>query len=207
MKDLLLMGNETIDRLIPGEVRFAESMAPETRTEEEAAAMYFFMLSHFVADACMPCHCDGRKLAGYDKGLHKELEAHWSKNIGTYFEKDNLLRDDPNLDCAKVLRQARNIDDTFGLDFGDTGVPELIEDHDVWLEMVYQCRASFALASIIAPYKLYPYDNPNARAPFDEVLNEANPGLLVEVDRIVLHDAVLNTAIIWKHVWNRVSKE
>ena len=71
MKDLLLMGNKRVDSLIPGEIRFAQYMDPKMRTTEEAAAMYFFMLSHFIADTCMPCHCDGRRLAGYSKGLHK----------------------------------------------------------------------------------------------------------------------------------------
>lgn len=214
MKDLLLMGNQEIDRLIPGNVRFAQYMAPETRTQEEAAAMYFFMLSHFIADVSMPCHCDGRKLAAYDEGLHKELEAHWSRKVGTGFEKRNLLRNDLHLtpaetraDSNQVLQQARDIDSKFDLNFGQPSIPDLRRGHDVWLEVVNLCRASFAVASIIAPHQQYPYDNPRARAPFEAVLGDANRQLLEDVNRAVMHDAVLNTAIVWKHIWNKISKE
>lgn len=92
LKDLILMGDPDVQELLPGAAPgFLKWMATETRTQDEATAMYFFMLSHFVADASMPCHCDARALAGYSNGLHKELEAHWSKQIGTAFDK---------VDCA-----------------------------------------------------------------------------------------------------------
>jgi hypothetical protein len=214
LKDLLLMGNETIDQLIPGAISFLKYMIQSTRTREEAAAMYFFMLSHFIADACMPCHCDGRKLAAYAEGLHKELEAHWSRKVGTGFEKKKLLppellqapeRIGENVD--DVLEQARNIDSKFNLDFSLTQVPDLNPGQDVWLAAINLCRASFAVASIIAPYRQYPYDDPDARAPFETVLDTGDKKRLKEVNQIVMHDAVLNTAIIWKHIWNKVSKD
>ncbi len=214
MKDLLLMGDERVDHLIPGDIRFAQYMVPETRTQEEAAAMYFFMLSHYMADACMPCHCDGRKLAAYSEGLHKELEAHWSRKVGTGFEKRNLLpkalladRERIHEDSDEVLGQARAIDSKFGLDFKQTTVPDLHRGHDVWLEVINLCRASFAVASIIAPYGQYRYDDPEARAPFKTVLGHSKRQLLEDVDRTVMYDAVLNTAIVWKHIWNKVSQE
>lgn len=212
LKDLLLMGNPEIDRLIPGAVRFAKHIDPKARTEEEAAAMYFFMLSHFLADVCMPCHCDGRKLAGYSRGLHKELEAHWSRKVGTGFEKKKLLQPNAQLtprqagaDAKQILQKARDIDQRFGLYFGNTSVPDLRPGHDVWLEVVNLCRASFAVASIIAPPRQYPYDNPRARAPFKTVLGPGQQKLLEDVNHIVMHDAVLNTTIVWKHIWKKVS--
>jgi len=212
MKDLLLMGNPRIDQLIPGRVRFAQYMDPKTRTEEEAVAMYFFMLSHFVADASMPCHCDGRYLAGYARGLHKELEAHWSRKVGTGFEKANLLQPDTVLtdaqaraDASRVLERARDVGAKFNLDFKNS-VPGLRPKHDVWLELVDLCRASFAVASIIAPPAQYPYHS-KRKAPFKTVFSGANGQLLKEVNKAVLHDAVLNTAIVWKHVWNKVAAE
>jgi hypothetical protein len=214
MKDLLLMGDERVDHLIPGDIRFAQYMVPETRTREEATAMYFFMLSHFVADACMPCHCDGRKLAAYSEGLHKELEMHWSREVGIGFEKTSLLpkalladRERIHEDCAEVLQQARAIDTQFGLDFTQTSVPDLAPNHDIWLEVINLCRASFAIASIIAPYRQYPYNDSKARAPFDTVLGPDKRQLLEDVDRTAVYDAVLNTAIIWKHIWKKVSAE
>jgi hypothetical protein len=206
MKDLLLLGDQQIDDLIPGEPHFAKDMAPELRTRHEAAAMYFFMLSHFVADVCMPCHCDGRKLSDYENGLHKEMEKHWSDKVGTEFEKDNLLKD--GVDSEQVIEQARNIDSKFDLHFSEpVSIPDIQSGHDVWLEAIYLCRASFAVASIIAPYQTYPYDDSKTKAPFDVVLGGGKEQILASLDQAVMHDAVLNTAIIWKHIWNKVSAE
>lgn len=205
LKDLLLMGDQRIDQLIPGDIGFIQFMDSEARTREEAAAMYFFMLSHFVADVCMPCHCDGRKLSGYDGGLHKELETHWSKKVGIGFEKGNLLKKDADND--QILQQAREIDKQFNLSFGQILISDLPQSHDAWLEAVYLCRASFAIASIIAPYQKYPYDDSQKKAPFDVVLGKGNEQVLAAVDQTVIHDAILNTAIIWKHIWSKVSKE
>lgn len=205
MKDLLLLGDQKIDQLIPGEVRFLADMAPESRTNEEAASLYFFMLSHFVADVCMPCHCDGRTLSGYGNGLHKELEDHWSKKVGKQFEKKNMLRE--SLDSHQMLEFARDVDDKFCLNFKGTTIPDLKKGHDAWLEAIYLCRASFAVASIIAPYKTYSYEHSEATAPFDVVFGGDRRNMLAALDQTVLHDAVLNTAIMWKHIWNKVSKD
>jgi len=201
LKDLLLMGDEQVDHLIPGEIRFAQYLAPELRTREEAAAAYFFMLSHFVADAHMPCHCDGRKLAGYDKGLHKELESYWSRKVGTNFEKKYLLGDDFG---TNILQVARNVDAKIDLVFDNEPLPDINKKHDIWLEAVYLCRATFAMASIIAPCSKYPYGG-NQRAPFSTLFADDNKQLLDEMSSTVMHDAVLSTAIIWKHLWNKVS--
>jgi len=205
LKDLLLLGDQRIDRLIPGDIRFARYMDTELRTRVEAAAMYFFMLSHFIADVCMPCHCDGRNLAGYERGLHKELEAHWSKKVGSRFEKKNLLKEGG--DTKQIFQEAREIDSQFELHFGQGPIPDLHPGHDIWLDAIYLCRASFAIASIIAPYQTYAYDDPQITAPFDVVLGKGKEEALSAIDRTVMYDAILNTAIIWKHIWNKVSKE
>ena len=43
-------------------------------------ALFLFMLSHYVADAHMPLHCDSRKFSeGGD--LHARLEAGWEKEV------------------------------------------------------------------------------------------------------------------------------
>jgi len=214
MKDLLLMGDREVDALIPGDLRFARYLHDDIRTAAAAAAAYYFMLSHFVADICMPCHCDARKLSAYGEGLHKELEAHWSRTVGTAFEKKNLCVDQGGLsgserkaDSEQILAMARFKDDAFGVRFSGAEIPDLHKGHDIWLEAIHLCRASFAIASIIAPCDQYPYGDKNARALFDTVLGDANPELMAAIDHMVMHDAVLNTALFWKHIWNKVSKE
>jgi hypothetical protein len=214
LKDLLLLGDERIDALIPGKPCFLKDMDDGARTREAAAAMYFFMLSHFLADASMPCHCDGRLLAKYEQGLHKELEKYWSGKVGTGFEKKNLLTDPPPgqtldealADSAAVLQEARGLDGKFNLNF-QPSIPDLNPGHDIWLEVIHLCRASFAVASIIAPYRDFPYDNREPTAPFDKLLGGGNKQLLESLSQVVMHDAILNTAIVWKHIWSKLSKK
>jgi len=214
LNDLLLLGNQRIDQQLPGSVRFLNDMVPKARTQEEAAVMYFFMLNHFIADASMPCHCDGRKLSSYDAGLHKEMEKHWSRKIETGFDKKNLLKDISSLtteeidsDSKQIIQQSRDIDIKFDLHFNVVTIPDLIQGQDVWQELIYICRASFAIACIIAPPQQYSFSKLLARAPYSVVLGKANKSLEIDIDRVTMHDAVINTAIAWKHIWYKVSKE
>ena len=196
--DQLILGDTRVARLVPGEVKFAKNLHTDARSRSEQVATYFFMLSHFVADACQPCHSDARRLSGYSKGLHKELEGHWSKKVSTYFSKKKLR--ETNDSTTKILNTARAVDSQFNVTFDNT-VPDIIA-RDTWLEVVALCRASFAVASILAPPQSYPYDS-NLLTTFNEVFfgTDADPALLPELDQAIMHDAVLNIAMIWKEVW------
>ena len=205
LKDLLLMGDDEVYSLIPHKNDYMNLIDAEARTREEAAALYFFMLSHFAADSCMPCHCDARKLSSYaGRELHHKLENHWSGIVGKGFERSNLLHTTATDD--QILQQAREVDVRFGLQFNPGALPDLGKDHDEWLENMFVCRASFAMASIIAPYKDFPYDNTGPAAKYNALLGNGKAALLQKVDQAVLHDAIWNTAIYWKHVWNTVEE-
>jgi hypothetical protein len=159
------------------------------------------MAARRLADASMPCHCDERDLADYGAGLHKQIEKHWGDKVGAYFDKKQLLStaDSP----AAILEKARAVDPVFGISFA-TPIPEL-RDRDVWYEMVNVCRGSFALASIAVPHAEYNYKPAEQKlAPFNTVFgNDKGKAMLVEVDRVSLHDAVLNVAVVWKSIWGK----
>jgi hypothetical protein len=200
--DMLILGNPAVQALVPGRVGFIRKVHEATRCSEGQAALFFFMLSHFIADALMPCHCDERDLSDYAKGLHMEWERDWSKKVGTYFDEKKLARDTVN--DEDILTKAAEIDDEFGINFQDQ-VPDMKSD-DVWEEIVMVCRASFALASIVAPPDHYPYKPaPQIMAPFETLFKQDQNGedLLNEINRVIMHDAVLNVAIIWKHIWSK----
>jgi hypothetical protein len=205
MRDLLIMGDETVDKLLPGDVSFAEDIDKNARTQDEQVALYLFMLSHFVADSCMPCHCDARKLAGYSNGLHKELEEAWSDVVGAKFDDEELLPESLSISPDEILGESRKIGKKFGVTFKSNAVPNPIEK-DVWKEIVNVCRGSFAVASIIAPPGQYPYGDDKARAPFKTVFGNAQSQKFVDMSKMVMHDAVLNNAIVWRHIWTKASK-
>ena len=154
-------------------------------------------MSHFVADACMPCHMDARKLSGYSKGLHKELEAHWSKLVGTYFDKKKLFVS--NATANTILNRAREIDQKFNVT-----LPNQIADlknGDIWLELMMICRASFALICTMAHPDDYPYTSQKL-AKYETLFGDVQgKAFLKEIDKMIIHDAILNIAIAWKHVW------
>jgi hypothetical protein len=124
--------------------------------------------------------------------------------VGNGFERANLLNTTATDD--QLFQQARGVDAHFGLQFDPGPLPDLVKGHDEWLEDMFVCRASFAMASIIAPYKDYPYDNTGPKAKYKSLLGNGQAALLQKVDQAVLHDAIWNTAIFWKHVWNTIEE-
>ncbi len=205
LRDLLLLGNQKIDSLLPGRLKSLKYIIDECRTEEETAAMFFFMLSHFMADATMPCHCDGRDLARAKGKLHSQLEHHWSRLVPDTFDEDNLLHASSRPGPTAVLRAARRLDQDLGITF-TSSIPRLKPKHDIWLEAVYVCRASFSLSSIIAHPDDYPYTGRKLPR-FNDLLGFFNDTATTEIYTLSLHDAVVNTAVAWKHVWTKASKK
>ncbi|MHC4435454.1 MAG: hypothetical protein ACYTBS_26795 [Planctomycetota bacterium] len=204
MQDLLIMGEDTVDKLLPGKVSFAKHIDKHARTQQEQVALYFFMLSHFVADACMPCHSDVRRLAGYSRGLHNKLESEWSKLVGTRFDKKKLLPASLSISPNQILKNARDVDSKFDNMSFAKAIPNLVAG-DVWLEVINICRGSFAVASIIVSPKKYPYAG-KKNAPFATVFGNADSQKFKAMSKMVMHDAVLNNAIIWRHIWKKASK-
>ena len=207
LRDLLLVGDKKVDNLVPGKVKFLKDVDPQACTHCQQAALYMFMLSHFLADACMPCHCDGRKCAGYSAGWHNEWESNWSEKVGTAFDQKKLIPHSGSAPSAgDILKQARAVDGQdgqFSLTFNDA-IPVIPKGRDIWLETVDMCRASFALAQIAAPTDQW---GPEVEsAPFIKVFGNGGQTTLENMNRAILHDAVVNTAMVWNYLWSKVSK-
>ncbi len=198
--DQLILGDKKVAALVPGKVSFANRLDMNARSRMEEVAMYCFMLSHFVADSCQPCHCDARILSAYSNGLHKEMESEWSKIVGTYFDKKKYLK---NTETAyKVLQESRAVDTRFDIQFSNN-VPDM-QAKDAWLEIINVCRASFAVASVLVPPGNISYKS-KKKTSFDEVFksDDSAPELLPDFNRMVMHDAVMNIAILWKSLWSK----
>lgn len=200
IKDMLLLGNEQVDILLPGKISFINDIDSKARASSESITFHMMMLSHFIADSCMPCHCDNRDIADYAQGLHKEWENDWSKRIGNKFSDKYIKQSDDNYD---ITEESRKIDSKFGICFSNN-IPDLV-CADVWLEFINVCRASFAISSIVAPPDIYPYGKKKDTAPFKTVFSDAY--LLDNINSVLLHDAVINTAMVWKHIWNKCAKD
>ncbi len=212
LKDLLTMGEPAVTALLPKHPNQLTGMDPSACSSDEQLALYFFMLSHFVADTAMPCHCDARKLAGYDKGVHNALETRWSEMVGAEFDKEKFPEGRPSDD---ILDDAINAGAQNGIDFPEKKIPN-IKAKDVWYETVNLARASFAISSILVPPNAYPYpkltdakkNGKKAKKTAEKTTSlkkimETKEGedLVKELDKVILHDGVLNIAMVWKDVW------
>jgi hypothetical protein len=200
--DQILLGDTTVRTIIPYQVDFLDRLPIGIRYNSGQAALFFFMLSHFIADSLMPCHCDDRDLSDYDAGLHKELEAHWSDKIVDTFDEEKITGSD--YDNEKILDLAQTVDTNFNVSFNNQVLP--LKSQDVWEEVVMLCRASFAVASIIAPPDAFPYKpGSQVKTTFNQLFRQgqANQALLAELDRAVMHDAVVNVAMFWKDIWKK----
>jgi hypothetical protein len=157
------------------------------------------MLSHFVADACMPCHCDKRDLNDYDNGLHKEWEAAFAKMLGNSFDKKNIL--DPKNAGISLTDEARKAGLRNQMQFPDA--IEDIKNYDLWEETVVQARASFALMNILMPESKIPFGSKTLTT-YEEVFTD--PVLENTINRMMLQDAVYNIAQVWKEIWKKLEK-
>lgn len=210
MLDLLVLGNKEMCDHMSRAAIAAAYVDPTAFTAEAQAVFHFFILSHLVADSCMPCHCDARPLSTSGNKLHEKIEEHWSSVVRkTYSGKCKVPpRDKPTAaeirafgDC--VAANVTDVDTAFGIQFAQQPqVPSLGKNNDVWLELMQVCRASFAIASIIVDYRQFKYKDTGLTLFKDVFADEAKWD---EFSRTILHDAVLNVAMVWKHIWQRVN--
>ncbi|MBI5529304.1 MAG: hypothetical protein HY897_23515 [Deltaproteobacteria bacterium] len=153
LTDQLILGERPVTNRIPRKFALSSMVSPDERTRAEQLALFFFMQSHFVADACMPCHCDKRAISSYAGRLHPQWELMIERIVGEGFDGDRVERchDRPR----ELLDAARKVDSRAGITFA-LPIPEP-KGGDLWKDAVAVCRASFAVASIVAPPSEFPY--------------------------------------------------
>lgn len=195
--DLLLLGDRKVRRHCSNTLTSRVEYPDGAETQEVQIAVYFFMLSHFVADATMPCHADARKLASYKGTLHAQWESHLDSLVASFPEPDALSRLPP----ARILARAQR---AFPIDL-PRKIPRLPDNRDIWTEVIMLCRAAFAVNVLVAPFASYPPSS--SRLPTFEQLfpGGAEDERLAEISHAILHDAVLSVAMVWKDLWIRVN--
>lgn len=197
--DLLLLGDRQTRKHCKKTLTARVDFPDGAETRELQAAVYFFMLSHFIADSEMPCHADARKLASYETTLHAQWEEHLDSLLAGFPEPGELAGHTP----AQLLRRAER---ALPLDLPPT-IPRLSAGGDIWTEVIMLCRAAFAVNVLVAPLEAYPPGS-TRRPTFEQLFpGGAADERLATVSHAILHDAVLSVAMVWKALWGRVSGE
>lgn len=160
-------------------------------------ALMYFVLSHYIADAHMPLHCDMRD-ASFDqnrrifKGFHPKLESYWESNIPgslVFLALPSMSLDDAVGRLPEGSIFAPLADGTATFNFRP-----LAAGRDEWEEMTDVCRTSFALSRHLIP---------NGVKTLDDVIEFRSKEELEEASRAIFSDAVKTVAAIWVKSWMR----
>ncbi len=171
-------------------------------------ATILFMLSHYLADAHVPFHCDSRQFSE-GKNIHGKLEDVWDDEIKKYFllDKDNERffynpQGYPLLDKEKETQYKesflKKVEDSlhkrdFNSTFG-TG------NNNVWDFMSAICQHSYLLSYMFIPEG---YDHTNVTASNWKTLGTIS---LEDLSIAVLCDAIDSIAKVYFRIWRRYKK-
>lgn len=171
-------------------------------------ATLLFMLSHYVADAHMPLHCDSRRFSeGMD--LHGKMEEEWDNMVRHFYEIDDA---NERFFYDKYGWPLRNTDreDEFKSSFLKSVETSLAkrdfiiswgkDNSNVWDFMSAICQYSYLLSYSFIPEQYNPTDVTSRNwktlgsITFDKLSTD------------VFSDTVDSIARIWFRVWRRYMK-
>jgi len=165
-------------------------------------ALMFFILSHYVADAHMPLHCDLRDCSWGAKlkrrlpdGLHGSIEELWE----SYFPPKEKLVLYEQLRTS-VKDAVSSLPKGSPIEIDSNGEYKLDPNiyspkSDEWVEMVHIARTSYAVSR-----KLIDKDYKDAK---ELIKSPAKSEEFKHVTNCIFHDAVESVAALWIKAWTR----
>lgn len=79
------LAHSIIDNL---KIQESEEKGSPISLTDNHIALRFFMLSHYIADAHMPFHCDNRPFSASSSYLHSKVEKEWEDEVELVYEID-----------------------------------------------------------------------------------------------------------------------
>lgn len=189
-------------------LNYTEKGSPVSPTHNQVA-LWFFMLSHYVADAHVPVHCDARKFSD-GEGIHGLMEKAWDDEIRKYYrinaQGTRFLYDVDGFplmsDAAKNADYQNSflkmVDDEIAkrklsLSFGTDN------ENKVWNFMDAICHNSY-----LTSYRFFPPDKGPENITANDWQNLANPALsFKDLSQAVLADAIDSILRVWFYVWSQ----
>jgi len=175
---------------------------------DNQVALWLFMLSHYVADAHVPVHCDSRKFSE-GENIHGKLEGVWDDEIKKYYrlnkQENRFLYDTSGYPATyKDLNSDQNYQQSFLKSVADELNARKYscafgkDNNNVWDFMNAVCHNSYLISYRFFPPQYGP-DNVTAKnwkglAP-DFSLNQLSTA--------VLADAIDSISRVWFRVWRR----
>jgi hypothetical protein len=181
--------------------------SPVSPTDNHVALL-LFMLSHYVADAHMPFHCDSRRFSE-GSNLHADVEEKWDDEIRRYYTIDQARQTFLyNPEGYPLFRSGNDYNHSFL-----AGVERELEQRplqitwgsrnsNIWDFMRSVCQYSYLVSHAFIPSE---YDE--TRVTNDNWTSLPGQQLrFEELSEMVLADAIDSIARIWLRVWRKYIK-
>jgi len=181
--------------------------SPVSPTDNQIALL-LFMLSHYIADAHMPFHCDSRGFSEAED-LHGHIEGEWDDMIRRYYQIDEdnerffydpyryPLRDSSS-DQEYQSSFLKTVDDVlrerkFIVSYG-------AKNKNIWDFMSAICQHSYLLSYCFIPQE---YDHTNVTLGNWQSLGSIS---FEDFSVAIFSDAIDSIARVWFRVWRRYKK-
>ncbi len=200
VRDMFRMGDDAVMKLTGIKSKGSEIVAKKLLFSPKNIATILWMMSHYIADAHMPFHCDNRALASTAKqDTHKKVENIWGKQLSKLFHSKVVLRKNPK---EILSAQLPKVSKFVGLDFGNDIQP-LKNGSDQWKEAVYICRASFATSFAFVPPSIANVDDQDKNVSLDDIMKDGCCGeeLFWKLSKAIMIDSVNSIAMFWSDTW------
>jgi len=180
-------------------------------------AIMFLMLSHYVADAHMPMHCDVRDFYNPSQ-IHPDIEDYWQKEVLKYYKVNKKLGQfdmDENQKLqvsttrrgydSSIIKKCNDLLENNSWDRINTSSLEWSallgsKNNNVWDYMVSVCLVSFHMS-----LKLVPLNQPDG-IDYDTVRIKDEPILFDPIESFspeIIADAINSIALVWLATWER----
>jgi hypothetical protein len=185
--------------------------SPVSPTSNQVAHL-LFMLSHYIADAHVPLHCDSRQFSK-GKNMHDKLENDWEEEVLKFYKVDDSDSNNmrfyydneypsrklgPQEDYpASYLKKVE--DELLNRKFGAISTLFGPGNNNVWDFMSAVCQNSYLLS-----YHFFvPAEIPDPTQAVFKDWKVANKVKSEDLSAVVIADSIDTIARIWLRVWRR----
>lgn len=200
-----------------------EQKGSEIIFNDNQITLYFLMLSHYIADAHVPPHCDSRDFYG-PSTIHPDMEKYWDKEIKKFYEFDKKRKVfDYDLDGAPELIKNEKKKEQFKTSFLYQTIEELsrrkwelkktkgkLADKKIIGEgnkKIYDYVKAICLVSYLVSTDFIPESVTEKE--YRELKILKDPKYKDRLDQISVHtlaDTIDSIALVWLLTWDRYNK-
>ncbi|TES95860.1 hypothetical protein E3J85_01645 [Patescibacteria group bacterium] len=204
-------------------IKKKEPKGSDIMFNDDQITLYFLMLSHYLADAHVPPHCDSRDFYG-PSTIHPDMEKYWDDEIKKFYDFDKKRGVfDYDIDGAPELIKDEKKQKQFSKSFLYDVIAELskrkwtlkkakskLADQKVLGEnnkKVYDYVKAVCFVSYLISTDFIPDDVPEDKYQKIKILEDPKyKNKLNQISVNVLADAIDSISLVWLLTWDKYNK-